>query len=266
MGIIVEGRVTAFILLSLYMFYIFYIIRRTRITQKLPWLRRIPALDAIDEAVGRASETEKPVIYAFGRAERFDQNTLSGLAALSYVAKHTADKGAQLIVPMGGGRQQAGPLTIPLATDIVKTAYISQGKEEDFEGLVEMRYINPHSFPTAAGTVDILQGLRPAAHIFIGQYGGEAIILAEATAATKTFGIGGMSGVGGNLACFAVCLDYVIIGEEVPAIGAYISEDPTMRGSIYAQDMLKVVSLAILIIGIIAVSFGSDIIKSLLSM
>lgn len=265
MAILVEGRTTAFILLIGFMFVIFYTVLRARTTGKIPWIRRLIALDAIEELVSRATEMGRDVVCGFGRAEQFNQDTLSGLSTLSYVARHTARLGAHLVVPMGGGRREAGPITIPIAQELVSTSYTAEGREEDFND-VEFLYFSPMSFTTAAATVALMQRRKPAAHIFVGQYFAEAIFLAEVTRAVGAMSVAGETGVGGNLACLAVVCDYVIIGEEVTAIGAYISEDPTLRSSIRATDMLKIFTIALMILGILAVQFGTDFLKGLLSL
>jgi hypothetical protein len=264
--IIIEGRLTGFILLFSFMIIVALIVYRTRSTGKLPWLRRIAAIDAIEDAVGRAVEMGKPVICGFGRARSFDSATLAGLSTLSYVAEFTATMGADLIVPLGGGDMgTAGPVTVPIAEELVRTAYTSKGKEEDFKK-VEMPYLSDESFCVSTSVVAMLQKLRPGAHVFIGQYYAETMFLAEVSRAVGAISIAGSSGVSGNVACLAVACDYIVIGEEVPAIGAYLSGDPTQRGSIFAQDIIKIITLILIFFGYIAFSFGNDFFSKLISL
>ncbi len=78
---------------------------------RVPKLRRIPGIDAIDEAIGRAVEMGKPVVCSHGianlRGATSGPQTLAGLSVLSYVSKKAIESGARVIVPVG--RQRCGP-------------------------------------------------------------------------------------------------------------------------------------------------------------
>ena len=260
---IVEGRTTALFMIILMGIFIYWTLRRTSSTGKIPWMRRIAAIDAMEEAVGRAVETGKPVVCGYGRARSFEASTLAGLSTLEYVAKLAASKGAKLIVPLAGSDQgTGGPVTIPIAREIVHNAFSSYTPELE-EQNVELRYMGDIGFCVMSATVALLQNERPAAHIFIGQYMAECITLGEVTNTVGAIGIAGASGVGGNVATLAVTCDYVVIGEEVPALGAYFSNDPAMRGSIYAQDIIKLVMAGVIVLGVIGAQFGFNLLSFL---
>ncbi|MEM2759028.1 MAG: DUF6754 domain-containing protein, partial [Candidatus Methanomethylicia archaeon] len=65
---------------------------------------------------------------------------------------------------------------------------------------------------------------------------------------------------------FVVATDYCLIGEEIYAAGAYLSKDPAMIGSIVAQDIGKIISLILIVLGILIGLSGSKIIVDLLNM
>ena len=48
----------------------------------------------------------------------------------------------------------------------------------------------------------------------------------------------------------ATC-DYVIIGEEFYAASAYLSQDQVLKGSLKAQDVVKAVILALIVLGVL---------------
>jgi hypothetical protein len=56
----------------------------------------------------------------------------------------------------------------------------------------------------------------------------------------------------------------MLIGEEIFAAGAYVSGDPVQLGTISGTDITKLLLIALLIIGVAAISVGSDIIKVIL--
>jgi hypothetical protein len=75
--------------------------------------------------------------------------------------------------------------------------------------------------------------------------------------------IGGTASVG-NITFVIGCYDYMLIGEEIFAAGAYVSGDPVQLGTISGTDITKLLLIALLIIGVAAISVGSDIIKVIL--
>ena len=76
---------------SLFLLLVLFVccIRQAR-RGNVPQIRRLPALDAIEEAVGRATEVGRPVHFSPGIIELTHERsaqTLAGLSVLSYVAK-----------------------------------------------------------------------------------------------------------------------------------------------------------------------------------
>ena len=51
------------------------------------FLRRIPGLDAVDEAIGRATELGKPILYLTGAHDMSDPSTIAAAVILGRVAK-----------------------------------------------------------------------------------------------------------------------------------------------------------------------------------
>jgi hypothetical protein len=62
----------------------------------------------------------------------------------------------------------------------------------------------------------------------------------------------------------AIC-DYSLIGEELYALGAYVSEDPTVSSSLAGQDIGKFLAVLLIVLGSILLTLGMSI-KGLLSM
>src|SRR5204862_2180539 len=67
---------------------------------KKPFVRRIPGIDAIEEAIGRATEMGRPVLYVPGIQDISDIQTVAGLVILESVAKLTARYETPIIVPV----------------------------------------------------------------------------------------------------------------------------------------------------------------------
>lgn len=119
-------------------------------------LRRIAALDAVKEGVGRAVELRKPVAVDCGLTALTTVDGIVSLTYLDYAAKLTAELGAQLIVGVGA------PEVTPVAEDIVRTAYTVAGKEELYNPVSMVRYISSHQWGYTAGWIGLVAREKPA--------------------------------------------------------------------------------------------------------
>ena len=120
-----EGRLVGLLLLIL----IFVLAVNFMGQAKLPYIRRVPALDAIEDAIGRSTEMGKPVVCSYGLGG-FDYWTVAGLSILGYVAKICAETDTRLIVPTGGSSDSY--IVREAAVDLVRNAYTAAGRPEAF--------------------------------------------------------------------------------------------------------------------------------------
>lgn len=253
---IINGRFIGFLLNIAMAALVYYYIK----TKKMVHIRRVPGLDAIEEAVGRSAEMGKPVICSFGIGG-FTYWTLAGLAILSHVARLSAKTGSRLIVPTGGGDQAL--IVRPVAEEIVKTAYTLEGVEDQYNP-DDLPFYSGQQYAYIGGYVGVMQRVRPGSVIMTGSHASEAMNIAETSNAVGAITITSGSYIS-NVAALACASDYILIGEEAPAAGAYLSEDPSQRASIRVQDLFKWLAIAIMILGIAARSIGNDFMLRLLS-
>jgi hypothetical protein len=90
----------------------------------------------------------------------------------------------------------------------------------------------------------------------------ESLILAESGSATGAIQIAGTDAIT-QLPFFITACDYTIIGEELYAASAYLSEEPILVGSVKAQDLLKIIILGMLMVGSIFFLLGNNIIVNI---
>ncbi|RLE50995.1 MAG: hypothetical protein DRJ21_01020, partial [Candidatus Methanomethylicota archaeon] len=64
---------------------------------------------------------------------------------------------------------------------------------------------------------------------------------------------------------FAIVCDYVLIGEECYAAGAYLTKEPSQTASIFVQDLGKMVAIILSIIGALLSTGGVKVIVDLLA-
>ena len=205
----------------------------------VPKLRRLPAVDAIDEAIGRATEMGRPVHQALSY-QSITQSAANAmlLAAISvsrYIARKTAELGTDLIVTVGASE------TYTVAEEVVRTAYLEAGKPEAYDPTSMVRFLSPAQFAYTTATMGIMNREKIAANIMIGYFAAESLILAETGHSIGAIQIAGTS-VMPQIPFFVVTCDYSLIGEEVYAVSAYLDDDLEIKSTIAAQDLAKAIA------------------------
>ncbi|MBD3207752.1 hypothetical protein GF319_15590 [Candidatus Bathyarchaeota archaeon] len=225
-------------------------------------IRRIPGLDAIEEVVGRAVEMGRPVFNIIGMGTFTDiyaTQTIAGLSILSYVSTLSARLGAELIAP------QASVDVMPVATEIVRESYRIEDKLDELDIDEQLPYLSGTQFAWASGIIGMASRMRPAGNIMIGPFWAESMMFAETFDRVGSMQVGGTARMF-QIPFFAALCDYVLIGEEIFAAGAYVSGDPQQVGSIAAQDWYKLAALALCILGALLATAGITVIGDILSM
>jgi hypothetical protein len=92
------GRVNVAVFAIVFFGLVLFFLWSARGGRKL-FVRRIPGIDAIEEAVGRATEMGRPVLYVPGVQDIDDIQTMAALVILESVAKTTAQYETKMIVP-----------------------------------------------------------------------------------------------------------------------------------------------------------------------
>ncbi len=234
------GRVNVLIGLLAFAVLAFYFLLHARSGKKL-FIRRIAGLDAVEEAVGRATEMGRPILFVPGLASISQISTIAALNILSEVAKKTAQYGTDLLVP------NRDPIVYTVASEMVKEAYAEVGRPDVFKK-ENVFFVSDNQFAFAAAVDGIMVRQKPATNLFMGMFWAESLILAETGSATGAIQIAGTDSVH-QLPFFITACDYTLIGEELYAASAYLSRDPLLMGSLKAQDWGKIIILAVLVAG-----------------
>ena len=204
-------------------------------------IRRLAGLDALDEAIGRATEMGRPVLYVPGTDEIKEIQTIYSMMILRHVARKTAEFGTPLIVPTKNA------VVLAFAEEAVRQGCADAGRPDAFVA-DNVRYLSDEQFAYCAGIAGIMYRERPAANIYMGMFYAEALILAE------TGFLGGAIQVAGTarpeqLPAFVAACDYTIMGEEYFAVTAYITRDPSLVGTIRAGDVVKIAAIVLFLVG-----------------
>ena len=221
--------------------FVAYFINHARSGKKL-WVRQIAGLKAIDEAVGRATEMGRPVLFVAGIQDINEIQTLAGLTVLSRVAKTAAEYGAQIEVPT------CRSLVMAAARETVEAAYLAAGAPDSYQP-DRIHYLTDEQFAFVAGVTGYMVREEPAACIYMGGFYAESLILAETGNYIGAIQVAGTA-MPSQLPFFVASCDYTLIGEEFFAASAYLSDDPLQIGSLKGQDYGKFMSVLILVVGI----------------
>jgi len=212
------------------------------------FLRKIPGLDAVEEAVGRATEMGRPVLFVPGIAELDEIETIAGISILGRVARITAQYETPLMVPV------RYPLVLAAGQEVVEQAYVEMGKK-DFYDKDTVRYVAGEQFAFTANVNGYMMRERPATNIYMGAFFAESLLLAETGNAAGSIQIAGTARPE-QLPFFIAACDYTLMGEELYAASAYLSKEPVMLGGLKGQDFVKMLIAFGIIVGVILASLG----------
>ncbi|NPV13938.1 hypothetical protein HPY86_03285 [candidate division WOR-3 bacterium] len=234
------ARLNILIAMILFFALVIYFIEHAKAGRHL-FVRRIAGLDAVEEAVGRATEMGKPIVYVPGLGSVADIATIASLNILGEVAKKTAQYDSALLVP------NRDPIVYTVAREVVKEAYTRAGRPDAFKP-DNIFYVTSEQFAYAAAVDGLMVREKPATNFFLGTFWAESLILAETGATTGAIQIAGTDSVF-QLPFFITACDYTLIGEELYAASAYLSREPLLLGSLKGQDMGKLVILVVIVLG-----------------
>ena len=223
-----------------------------RASSKMP-IRTIQGLTFIDDAIGRATEMGRPVHFTTG-CGGLVADTMAAFAVLEYVARQAARYNAALIVT------NSQPVVQPITEDIVRSAYASEGHLESYKP-GNVRYLSDTMQAYVSGVWGIMEREQVAANIMMGYFFAESLLLAEGGNRVGAFQVAGTASTP-QLPFFVAACDYTLIGEELFAAGAYLSENPIRIGALMAQDAAKILAIGLIAAGSIAASFGWRLISS----
>jgi hypothetical protein len=224
----------AMIVLSSIIVYYIFIARKG----KQLHIRKISGLEAVEDAVGRATEMGKPVLYVVGIGTMSNVASIASLNILGEVAKKTGQYETPLIVP------HSNPIVYTVSREIVKESYTTIGRPDLFDP-DKVFFVTESQFAYAAAIDGIMLREKPAANFLIGWFKAESLIIAETGAMTGAIQIAGTDSIS-QLPFFVTACDYTIIGEELYAASAYLSKEPMLLSAIKGEDIGKIVIFAAL--------------------
>ncbi|MBZ0266571.1 fibronectin type III domain-containing protein, partial [bacterium] len=227
-------RLSILVLMLVVTIAIWLNILRAQSGKKL-YIRKIAGMDAVQEAVGRATEMGQPVLYIAGIQDMDNVQTVAGLTILGSVSKMIAEYETSLLMPTSRS------LVMSTARETVKESYLSAGRPDAFRE-DSIYYVTDEQFGFVAHVDGLMLRKKPATCFYFGAFFAESLILAETGNSIGAIQIAGTA-MPTQLPFFVAACDYTLIGEELFAASAYLSQDDKMLGSLKGQDFGKAVAM-----------------------
>jgi len=195
------------------------------------FIREIAGIKAMEEAVGRATEMGKPVLFVPGILDLNEVETIAGINILGHVAKITAEYETSLNVPVSKS------IVMEAAREMCKESYLQVGRPDLYHNDM-VHYLAEDQFAYAAGINGIMIREKPAACLYQGKFFAESLLLAETGNRIGAIQIAG-TGSSSQIPFFVTACDYTLIGEEFLTASAILSNRKDLLGSVRGQDIIK---------------------------
>jgi hypothetical protein len=241
-------RLNALVFTAVFSLILLWYIRRAVRGEKF-YMRPLAGLDAVDEAVGRATEMGRPILFVPGTDDLDNIQTIAGLAVLGRVAHTAARHRTPLRVPV------LYPLALAGARETVRQARMDEGLTEPMDAET-VQYVAGESFSYSARIGGMMLREKPAAGIYMGRFAAESLLIAEMGQVTGAIQIAGTAEPE-QLPFFIVACDFTLMGEEFYAASAYLANEPRMLGALRGQDDIKILIVAVVLAGLVSLTFGA---------
>ena len=207
-------------------------------------LRSIAAFERLNRSVGLAVENGTRLHISLGRGNLFTSrgtSALAGLAMLRKLTERTSLSDRPPVVTTGDASLAL------LSQDTLQSGYRAAGAEDQYRvSTARLTGLTPFSY--AAGTLPITSDEDVSANIFVGDFGSESALLADAAERENSTLIAASDNLPAQSVFYASSSD-PLIGEELYAAGAYVGAGAVHEASLTVQDILRWLIIAAILIG-----------------
>ncbi len=237
-----RAMINNFLISIIFAFIIMAFIMAARKNPNL-FIRRINGLEAVDDAIGRATEMGRPVLQVNGLDPLSTLSTIAAINILGRIARRVAHFDSDLLVPC------FDPVVMTVSQEVVRNAYMEAGRPDAYRE-DNVYFVTDQQFSYVAAVCGVMLREKPAANFLLGYFYAESLLLAETGFTTGAIQIAGTDSFS-QLPFFVTTCDYTLIGEELYAASAYLSREPMLLGSLKGQDVGKAFVLMMILVGTI---------------
>jgi hypothetical protein len=207
-----------------------------------PQVRELVGLRGLKHEIERAAESGRPIHVALGGGALSGGDTitsLAGLQVLEGLVDATVAYNAAPVVTVGD------PTLLPLAQDALRRAYERRQAPELYDPS-QVRFVAPSPLAYAAGANPVGAAEDTIATVAAGAYGFEVSLIADSTARRRVHQWAAADSAEAIGALYPAT-ERLVVGEELYAIGAQVTEKSKYTTSLIAEDILRfLIALAIL--------------------
>ncbi len=214
-------------------------------------LRPIRAMQRMRRAIGLAVEDGSRLHVTLGESSMIsptNATALVGLSTLERVGTLSSLSDRPPVTTSGDG------VLAILSQDTLRAAYRLANVPDQYDP-AQARLAGPTPFSYVAGTLPVIYDERVSANILVGNFGPEVALLTEAADRSGAFSVAGSDSIAAQAVMYGTARE-PLIGEEVFATPAYLQARPVYHASLRAQDVLRWIVIAALIIGSILSFLG----------
>ena len=222
--------------------------------QRLPIpLRKIDGYEMMKGLADESMETGGSLHVSFGSSAIRNDSSIAALAAseVFYALSQRSLLGDRRIVAT-----LSDPITLTLAQDVLRKAYLSRAEMVAYQD-TQIRWFPAGDGSLALGAAGALtmQDEGVSGSVLVGRFGPELMFMGEQAARVRARMIAVSDRLEGQAAAYAVS-DTVMLSEELYVSKAYLNPDDFSLGGVLAQDILRYLVIAIMIVLAISACAG----------
>jgi len=206
-----------------------------------PALRRIHAIQQMQQAIGLAMEDGKRLHFSLGSSSLLSPSNTSAFAGLSALNRMSRLAAVSDRPPVATSGDAA--LSILSQDTLQATGRASQiAYQGRLAGLTPLSY--------AVGTIPVIRDEQVYTNFIIGNFGVEGAFLTDAAWQSSAVSTASSDSLTGQAVFYAMAQE-PLIGEELFALPAYVKAGPFHMASLQVQDVLRWLVILVLSIGVI---------------
>ncbi|MBL8045049.1 MAG: hypothetical protein JNL09_00830 [Anaerolineales bacterium] len=239
------------VLLLFALVLVFFSVAARRPGAKPIGLRELAPLNDLPTQIGEAVESGRRLHVSVGSGALGQTETVTMLAGLNTASQIAGVAAISDRPPVITSADGASAL---LTHDVLRQIYREQNASERYTGnAAQVVGLSPLSM--AAGLTPLVKDDAIASNLIIGPVGPEVALLTEASQRQKVATLGASSDLSGQAVLLATA-DQTLLGEDVYASGAYLSQNPGQVAALRAQDVLRWMVIVGMVVGVVLKSLG----------
>ncbi len=207
-------------------------------------LHPILGMQRLRRAIGRAIEDGSRLHISIGKSSIISPNNASALVGFDVLKRISILSSLSDRPPVATSGD--GTLAL-LSQDTMRSAYRISNVPEHHD-TTQARMVGPTPFSYIAGTLPVAHDEHVSAHILVGNFGPEVALLTTAAESEDAFVLAASDSFSAQAVLYATASE-ALIGEELFAVPAYLQAGPIHQASLLAQDILRWILIAVLILG-----------------